>query len=160
MCIFKRKTLPHPYEQPDYSRTIDNVNISDVAHKWLDEWQVAFPNFWLIDVTVQLSLEYNYPGLAFSGEKKILLRPEWANAGTLAHEAAHISYSLLTDEQKQEFSQAYNPLKDKGLIKFLYSKNPYGLVSDIEGHAEIYRYLCPDFPRELHRFYPKLIKEE
>jgi len=156
MCIFRKK-LPHPYEEPDFSRTMDNTTIVDVVSQWSLEWQVSNYLFWLAEVDIHLSIEYSCCALAISEDKTILIRPEWANAGTLAHEAAHISYSLLTDEQKKQFSDTYSSLKDKGLIKFLYSKNTYGLTNDIEGHAEIYRYLSPKFPTELHQFYPKLL---
>lgn len=152
----KPKTLPHPYEYPDYSRDMDNTSIADVMETWMVEWEVSDPAFWVLEADIRLSREYTSPGVAFSNEKKILLRPEWANAGTLAHEAAHISYSLLSSEEKLGFFVAYTLLKYKGLIKFLYSKNRYGLTSDIEGHAEIYRYLGNQMPGELKRFYPKL----
>jgi hypothetical protein len=63
----------------------------------------------------------------------------------------------LTGEQKREFSAVYAPLKRKDpLIVYLYSINSYGLTSDIEGHAEVYRYICEKMPEALKIYYPKL----
>jgi len=38
----------------------------------------------------------------------------------------------------------------------LYAKNPYGLTNDIEGHAEVYRYIGEKMPEQLKRYYPML----
>ena len=153
----KPQTLPHPYEEPDFTRDMGNTSIADVMEKWMVEWEVSDPEFWVIEADIRLSLEYTVPGVTFSSDRKILLRPEWANAGTLAHEACHISYALLTDAQKSKFSAIYTPLKyTDPLIKLLYSQNQYGLTNDIEAHAEIGRYLGRAMPSELHCFYPKL----
>jgi hypothetical protein len=42
------------------------------------------------------------------------------------------------------------------LIKQLYSINTYGLGSDVEGHAEVYRYIGQQMPAQLKPFYPML----
>jgi hypothetical protein len=87
----------------------------------------------------------------------LAVKPPWLNAGVIAHEQAHNSYALLTAAQKAAFSAAYNPLINTDpLITFLYSHNPYGLSSDIEGHAELYRYLGDKMPAQLKQFYPRL----
>ena len=86
------------------------------------------------------------------------VEPQWLNPGVIAHEQAHNAYALLTDQQKEDFAALYTPfITTDPLIKYLYSRNSYGLTSVIEGHAEIYRYLWDQIPEELKQFYPRLI---
>jgi hypothetical protein len=87
----------------------------------------------------------------------MVIKPKWLNPGVIAHEQAHNSYALLTPAQKASFSTVYTPLKNTDpLIKLLYSKNAYGLTNDIEGHAEVYRYLGRQMPQQLVPYYPQL----
>jgi len=162
MCILKdliallKPSLPHPCEKPDFSRTIGNTRMASICGAWLEGWAVDDPDFWLNEVTIELSIKYPTPGLSFSEDKKIILRPEWANPGTLAHEAAHVSYSLLSDTGKSNFEFQYYACRD-GLLTYLQSKVPYMHTNIVEAHAEIYRYLGQKMPVELRDFYLKLI---
>jgi len=82
---------------------------------------------------------------------------KWFNVGVIAHEQAHNSYALLSGFDKLMFALIYNCLRPfNSLIKQLYSQNQYGLTSNIEGHAELYRYLGEQMPSILMRYYPKL----
>lgn len=153
--------LTHPEEPKNDSQTIDNVDVDAVLTKWLVDWQVPPEHwyFWRNKIVVQLDPSLNYPAATWeiSGIRYLAVRPEYCNAGVIAHEQAHNSYALLTDGQKLEFSATYNSLKDTDpLIRFLYCKNTYGLTSDVEGMAEIYRYLGDKVPNSLKPFYPKL----
>jgi len=167
MCfekLFKRKeklSIPHPEEPPDYSQTTENVDLLAVMQSWFEEWRVPddHHDFWLNQIAIELRADLPYPASTWeeNGVRHLAVRPEWLNPGVIAHEQAHNSYALLSDEQKSEFSAVYTPLKDTApLIKLLYSVNTYGLTSDIEGHAEVYRYLGEKMPAELKPFYPGL----
>jgi hypothetical protein len=158
--------LPHPEEPVNYDITIDNFDLSEVFNKWMNDWFVPqeYRDIWLTkmgNITVTLEI-INYqvvPAWTWeeNGERYMKVRPEWLNPGVIAHEQAHNSYALLTEEQKTAFSAAYTPLKDTDpMIKYLYSINSYGLQNDIEGHAEVYRYIGEQMPGELKQFYPKL----
>uniref|UniRef100_A0A6H1ZS30 Uncharacterized protein n=1 Tax=viral metagenome TaxID=1070528 RepID=A0A6H1ZS30_9ZZZZ len=165
--------IPHPEEPPDYTRTVDNVETHIVLAEWLTLYEVP-AEFWecwksAIDIQVyeiypaymlQWGVKQDWPSLAWEsdGKRHIAIKPEYLNPGVLAHEQAHNSFALLTETQKSQFAYLYTPLKDTDpLIKLLYSINPYGLTSDVEAHAELYRFLGWDLPIELHEFYPKLL---
>jgi hypothetical protein len=91
------------------------------------------------------------------GKRHLAIKPQWLNPGVIAHEQAHNSFALLTPSQKVNFPSVYAPLKETDyLIKLLYSKNTYGLSNDIQGHAEVYRYIGQQMPEQLKPFYPKL----
>lgn len=162
--LFKKPkplTLPYPQEQPDYSQTAENVNAPSIVVLWLTSYHVPteFWNFWETKIVITVDPDYYYPAATWeeNGVRHLTVRPEWLNAGVIAHEQAHNSYSLLSDAEKQAFSKEYTPLKSTDpLIKLLYSINTYGLTSDIEGHAEMYRYLGDKMPQSLKRYYPKL----
>lgn len=166
MCfskLFKPKTetelaMPHPEEPMLYDVDLDNKNAIPIVLNWLQEWQVPQEHhyFWLVDCDIALDSTVN---VAYSASEimKIRIHPQYANPGVLAHEAAHVSYSLLTDDEKASFSAIYNEerLSNK-YIKLLYSINDYGLTNDIEGHAEVYRYLGEQMPDVLKIYYSKL----
>ena len=164
MClkIFRKKlALPHPEEPANYAQTMATANIDVVISKWLIDWQVParYDNHWLDAIEIKLTMEIPYPAATYEvvGKRHLDIRPEWLNAGVIAHEQAHNSYALLTGDEKQEFVALYTPLiKTDPLIKLLYSKNTYGLTSVIEGHAELYRYLGHQLPDVLKPYYPKL----
>jgi hypothetical protein len=154
-------TLPHPEEPINPNATMDNVSIGKALTDWCDQYNVPleYHPFWFDAIVITLSITISYPAGTWEqdGKRHMIVRPEWLNPGVIAHEQAHNSYALLTDSQKTEFSAKYNPLKDTDpLIKLLYSQNTYGLTNDIEGHAEIYRYLGDKMPLPLKPFYPKL----
>ena len=91
------------------------------------------------------------------GKRHLAIKPGWLNPGVVAHEQAHNSYAFLNPTQKSAFSSLHTSLKSTDpLIKQLYSINTYGLSSDVEGHAEVYRYIGQQMPAQLKPFYPML----
>ncbi len=161
--------LPHPEESINTNATIDNVNPGDliyIINKWLYDWKVPveYHPFWLsVNITVvpKLTILYNgqfvqVPAATWAEERRMELDPQWANAGVLAHEFSHISYSLLTPEQQAQFSAKFYYLRDTDLLT-LFEQKPYGLTNLFEGHADVYRYLGEKMPAELRPFYPKLL---
>lgn len=166
--------LSHPEEPVNYDQTAENISVSSFLDKWLIDWHVPpeFHDYWreaiVITVKPDLTVPINgiptvVPAATYKGDdgkRHLDIRPEWLNPGVIAHEQAHNSYALLTDEQILAFHNIYIVLKwQHPLIKFLFSQNSYGLSSDVEGHAEIYRYLEGQIPDTLKPFYPKLMKE-
>uniref|UniRef100_A0A6M3KKL1 Uncharacterized protein n=1 Tax=viral metagenome TaxID=1070528 RepID=A0A6M3KKL1_9ZZZZ len=142
---------------PNYSATVENTDITAVINQWLKDWNVISYEYWGT-VDIKLSTEYSYAACTFAETKQMFVRPEWCSPGVIAHEAAHISYSLLSSEEKHQFNLLYRPLiTTDPYITLLYSQNNYGLVNDVEGHAEIYRYICEKLPYELKGFYPNLL---
>ena len=160
--LFKKPlSLPYPEEKPNYSQTIDNVRPLNVVDKWLHDYNVPFEfyDYWQTKIIITIDLTIPYPAGVWeeNGVRHMAVRPEWLNAGVIAHEQAHNSYALLTDAGKFEFNADYTPLKTTApLIKLLYKTNTYGLTNDIEAHAEIYRYLGYKMPEILKQYYPKL----
>jgi hypothetical protein len=158
MC-FKKKialSLPYPEEKPDYNKTIENTDIEDIRTKFYHDYEIKDWDFW-DTVEIIISNQYGVPACTYQKEKQIYVRPEWYNHGVLAHECAHISHYLLSDEGKKEFEIKFNEalLTDK-LVKYLDSVNSYMNTSFIEGHAEIFRYLGTQTPENLKIYYPKL----
>jgi hypothetical protein len=162
--LFKKKSSPlltimHPEEPPDYSKTMDNTTTEGLLEAWFKGWKVPqqYQSWWLKEMNIVISLQYPYPAATFSEARQLWIRPEWTNPGVVAHELAHVSHSLLTEEMKANFSTVYTPLKNTDpLIRLLYSQNTYGLTNDVEGHAELYRYLGEKMPEQLKQFYPKM----
>lgn len=172
MCkLFGKVKIPYPEEAPDYSRTIDNVSIEAVVTKWLVSYFVPMEHWGLWRTRIEIILDPNVQALVNGvmtdvpaivwGEnnvRKMKVRPAWLNPGVIAHEQAHNSYSLLTPADKQFFAVAHAALKDADpLIKLLYkTKRPTWGDFDVEGHAEIYRFLGYKMPETLKQYYPKL----
>jgi hypothetical protein len=165
-------TIPHPEELRNSAATLTNTDVSKVITKWLSDWGVPEPywDYWKTAIDIQVYERYpqslismginpDTPAATWEagGKRHLTIKPQWLNPGVIAHEQAHNSYSLLTPSQKANFPGVYTPLKETDyLIKLLYSKNSYGLSNDIEGHAEVYRYIGQRMPGELKLFYPKL----
>ena len=150
--LFNQPRLPYP-EEPKGSSLI--TDIGPVIEAWLKNYRVPvdYWSYWK-GVKIILTTEVEYADCC---SEQIRVNPYWANPGVLAHEAAHRSYSFLTEAQKQDFAEAHDQLKktsDK--IILLYSINPYGLKNQVEGHAEVYRYWGDKMPEELKVYYPKL----
>jgi len=154
--LFTRPSLPHPQEKVDYSQTTENIDVNSVVRKWLADWQVPeqYHADWLMK-PIKIDTGLPCPAWVYNGILSV--RPEWCNPGVIAHEHAHISYSLLSEKEKVSFEKEYLPLVNTNpLIKLLYSRNQYGLSSLIEGHAEVYRYIGQQMPEFLKKYYPKL----
>ena len=162
MCLFKKKViLPHPEELVNYDCTMENYNLDVIFQKWYDDYlvPVEYRDYWRnqIEIEVTDTLPYEAATWEVNGKRHLAVRPEWLNAGVIAHEQAHNSYALLTECEKLAFADLHTKLKKSNeMVKYLYSINSYGLHNDIEGHAEIYRYLGQGMPQELKQYYPKL----
>ena len=164
--------IPHPEEPMNPSANLANMNAIVIMTKWLQDWSVPgqYWNYWRTAIDLQvydnypasllaMGLTQETPAAAWEtdGKRHLAIKPKWLNPGVIAHEQAHNSYALLTPSQKAEFSIVYSPLKNTDhLIKLLYSKNQYGLTNDIEGHAEVYRYIGQYMPEQLKMYYPQL----
>ena len=153
--------IPHPEETPDSSRTVHNTDLDAALDKWEIDYNVpeAYRDYWKTKIVISLDENLPYPAATYelNGVRHLTIRPEWVNSGVIAHEQAHNSYALLTDVEKSNFSTTYTPLKTTDpIVVYLYSINSYGLTNDIEGHAEVYRYLGDEMPEVLKKYYPKL----
>jgi hypothetical protein len=154
-------SIPHPEEAPDYSKTIESTDLDSALNEWEVNYSVPemHREYWKTKISMQLNADLPYPSATYEkgGVRYLTIRPAWVNTGVIAHEQAHNSYALLSEEQKTKFSAIYTPLKTTDpLIVLLYSINSYGLTSDIEGYAEVYRYLGEKMPEELKEYYPRL----
>ena len=164
--------LPHPEEPMNPAANLSNTNMNTVMNKWFSDWGVPaqYRDYWknVIDIQVydiypdsiiRMGINQDTPAATWDadGKRHLAIKPSWLNPGVIAHEQAHNSYALLTPEQKTAFSTAYTPLKNTDpMIKYLYSINRYGLTSDVEGHAEVYRYIGDKMTMQLKVFYPRL----
>ena len=161
--------IPHPEEPMNPAATLANTDVTAIMTKWLRDWAVP-PQHWdhwktAIDMQVyevypdSLGMRQDTPAGTWEagGKRHLAIKPQWLNPGVIAHEQAHNSYALLNDSQKAAFAALYAPLKNGDpLIRLLYSKNTYGLTNDIEGHAEVYRYIGQWMPAQLKQYYPML----
>ena len=163
--------LPHPEEPVNPSATIANTNATAVINKWLQDWAVParYWDYWrsAIDLQVHevypasLGMAQETPAGAWEadGKRHLAIKPKWLNPGVIAHEQAHNSYALLDANQKPAFAAAYGAVKNTDpVIRSLFSRNTYGLTSDIEGHAEVYRYIGQQMPEQLKQYYPRLFE--
>jgi hypothetical protein len=183
MCWFKKKPsedrtmvkleILHPEEPPNPNQTLANTNIDDIMTKWFFDWKVPAEHWyhWRSAIVIRIydswppdmlarGIQPDTPAATWDadGKRHLASLARWLNPGVIAHEQAHNSYALLTPAQKSAFSATYSPLKNTDpLIKYLYSVNRYGLTGDIEGHAEMYRYLGETMPLVLKQFYPRLM---
>lgn len=148
-------SLPYPEEPPD-----PNLNLTGQQLLQLFFAKYFIPevhwNFWK-SVTVIVDKTLSFPAGMVSETKTLYLKPEYANAGILAHEFSHLSYALLTNDQKNNFVPEYaRALQTDALLKLLSSRNQYMKSSIIEAHAEIFRYIGNKMPELLKKYYPKL----
>ena len=164
-------TIPHPEETMNPVAKATDVNVPEVIQQWLSVWNVPqqYWDYWKTAIDIRVvdgwSLDELATGLqittpAYSmevnGRRQLHSLAAWFNKGVTAHENCHNTYALLTDDQKAAFTSAYTQLKTTGIIAYLYSINSYGLTNDIEGHAEVYRYLGDQMPEVLKQFYHRL----
>jgi hypothetical protein len=168
----ERMTLPHPEEPMNPAQTLSNTDIDSTINQWLQNWGVPaqYWDQWKRAIEIQVHEVYpntilamgvnqNTPALTWEegGKRHMAIKPQWLNPGVIAHEQAHNSYAYLDSAQKSAFSALCTPLKNTdSLIRFLYIKNAYELTSDIEGHAEVYRYIGQQMPLQLKQYYPLL----
>ena len=168
----KFMSVPHPEEPMNPLATLANTDIEKIIAKWLSDWSVPEQNWEYWKTAIDIQVYNSYPPSLTSmgvkqdtpaatweagGKRHLAIKPQWLNPGVIAHEQAHNSYTLLTPSQRENFSAVYTPLIETDyLIKLLYAKNTYGLSNDIEGHAEVYRYIGQQMPAQLKIFYPRL----
>jgi hypothetical protein len=163
--LFNRKprfVIPHPEEPQNEDATSDNTDMATTREGWFLAWDVPIEHrlFWTTDVTIELSGQQSG---TYIQPKIINLNFKQANPGVLAHEAAHVSYGLLSDLEKVAFEDAFiEAISVDGIVKYLYNLPErwyMGTISGgfhIEGHADVYRFLGGMMPAELKRFYPRL----
>jgi len=173
MCWFKKpQVLPHPEQKPNYAQTANNVDVDELFKDWCALYYVpvVYRNFWREQIDIQvydaypieimaLGVQSNTPAATWeiNGKRYLACLAPWANVGVLAHEMAHCSYALLTLGQKAAFDNAFNvSLVGDALVMFLDKQNWYMNTNNVEGHAEVYRYLGTQMPEELKTFYIKL----
>jgi hypothetical protein len=148
-------SLPYPEEPPDFTLNISGPQLLQLFfNKYFipeEHW-----NFWR-SVTVVVDKTLSFPAGMVSETKTLYLKPEYANAGILAHEFSHLSYALLNQDQKNNFVPDYaRALQTDGFLKLLSSQNQYMKTSVVEAHAEIFRYIGNKMPDYLNKYYPKL----
>lgn len=165
-------SIPHPEEPMNPMVNLANIYANTIISQWLQDWGVPVQhwNYWRMAIDLQvydnypasllaMGLTQDTPAAAWeaNGKRYLAVKAKWLNPGVIAHEQAHNSNALLTPSQKAEFSAIYTPLKNTDyLIRLLYSKNRYGLTNDVEGHAEVYRYIGQYMPDQLKNYYPRL----
>ncbi len=168
-AVHRGPALPHPEEPMNPHATLATVNAAAVLDQWLSQWGVPtqYWDHWRQTIDIQVYDVYP-PGLGMTqetpagvweadGKRHMAIKPQWLNPGVIAHEQAHNSYAYLNAEQKATFSALFSSLKNTNpLMKHLFSINTYGLTNDVEGHAEVYRYIGQEMPSELKQFYPAL----
>jgi hypothetical protein len=150
------RTLPYPEEAPDYDLSLTSEQLLQqffdkyfIPHQYWDFWK---------KVTIVIDKNLPYPAGMISETRTLLLKPEYANPGILAHEFSHLSYAQLDNRRKTVFISDYsNTLQSDGLLKFLYSQKQYMQTNIVEAHAEIFRYLGINMPGQLKKYYPYLI---
>ena len=153
LSLFKPKlVLPHPQEpinkQPvtDYEKCIDD---------WLTRWAVP-PEYWSFWLSRPVIITTDVP-CAQTTQDLTSFNPYWLSPGIVAHEFCHISYGLLSEVGKSNFSiESSAFMKTDPLIKLLFKTNAYGLTNDAERHAEIGRYIGDRMPESLKIYYPRM----
>lgn len=150
----------HPEEPANPSVTMSNYDLDAVLNKWLLDYNVPAEHhdFWKNKIEIEVTDTLGTPAATWDvpSGRHLAVRPEYLNPGVIAHEQAHNSYALLTDEEKTQFADDLAGLKvSNEKVKYLYQVKEYAIHgSDIEAHAEIYRYY--DVPNEIRLYYPKL----
>jgi hypothetical protein len=168
----QRLSIPHHEEPMNPSATLANTNAVAIIMKWLQNWGVPahYWEYWKTAIDIQvydvypaslisIGIKQDTPAGTWeaNGKRHLAVKPQWLNPGVIAHEQAHNSYALLGSNQKAAFATFHNSLKNSDpLIRLLYSKNQYGLTTDIEGHAEVYCYIGQQMPEQLKQYYPML----
>jgi hypothetical protein len=164
--------IPHAEEPMNPVATLANTDPIVILNKWLTDWETPaqYWDYWKQAINIRIYAIYPADILAMGikqdtpaatwedgGKRQMVIKPQWLNPGVIAHEQAHNSYALLNPSQKSAFASVFTSLKDTDpLMKFLFSKNAYGLTNDIEGHAEVYRYIGQYMSTRLKPFYPQL----
>lgn len=166
-------TLPHPEEPKNPLATRANTDVNVILNQWLEIWKVPAPfwDWWKTKIIIKLYDAWDDEMLAMGfhpdtpagtwesgGLHYLASLAVWFNKGVAAHEESHISYSLLTPKQKDDFDLDFaESLIGDALMVLLDKQNSYMNTSNIEGHAEVYRYLGEQMPEKLKQYYPMLL---
>jgi hypothetical protein len=164
--------LPHSEIPLNSLATLADFDVDATILKWLIDWEVpqTWWSHWKRSVDVQVYSIYppfildmgvkpDTPVIAWSadGKRHIAIKISWLNPGVIAHEQAHFSYALLNPEQKSAFSVLFSSLKKTDpLILQLFSFDSNRFSDDVEGHADVYRYIGQHMPEQLKQYYPTL----
>lgn len=151
--------LPHPENAPDYTATMDNVDINTIISTWFDEYAVqnAHRPYWLNDCNIILSQKFTYPAATIAQTKTVYVRPEWCNPGVIAHEVCHIVWYELTETERIGYENAlYDARQTDELVKLAWETKTYMQTNIVEAHADCYRYLGQYMPDSLKKYYPRL----
>jgi len=165
-------SLPHPEEPMNPAATIANMSVAAVINQWLTGWEVPRQHWdsWKTAIDIQvydiypasiiaMGMNQDTPAATWEagGKRHLAIKPKWLNPGVIAHEQAHNSYAFLNSDLKANFAALYAALKERDqVLKLLFTMNRYGLTNDVEGHAEIYRYIGQQMPIQLKQYYPLL----
>lgn len=165
MCLsnpFKRAkqtaplTLPFPEEPRDPTANIATTSARGLLALWLLKYRPADPAFWqTLDLSIVDTLDH--PAETISELKQVRIQPSFASPGVLAHELAHISYSLLSEQEKVDFAMVADTVKSDPLVALMLEQKPNARKNIIEKHADLYRFLGKQLPESLRAFYPALI---
>ena len=150
MCIknlFRKQGFAYPEEKKGWDIFSDVRTLKAI---WCSDYKVTNLQ-WGISLNVIIDDSITAP--AWTVGNIIYIQSQFANVGILAHEAAHVSYSLLED--KRGFEIVFNYLADNPKIKLLREMGK--LSTAIENHAEIYRYWGNQMPESLKQYYPELL---
>jgi hypothetical protein len=150
-------SLPHPEEPPNYAVRTSLINPRPAFEKWLKDWEVP-PKHWGFwnSVKVVVKTDIHYAAATWSDKKLLWIRPEWCNPGVIAHEMSHISYWYLSPGDKKLFNNTWRQFQSDPYLNLLVTKRPNTGKSNVEAHAEIYRFLGVKMPAGLKKFYPYL----
>jgi len=152
--------LPYPEEPFDPAQTAGNVDPVQVMFDFLENYQVPdeYRAWWLNSVTLDIVEGLNAPELTVAELRSIQERPGHANSGVTAHAAGHIVWPFLTPDEQNAFPGVVAALRNTyPRLDLVFTAHPYAGTSRVEAHAEIFRYLGPEMPTELRKYYPKLI---
>lgn len=171
--LYPPLTIPFPEEAENPLQTIANTNAEVILWEWLVNYDVPQEHweYWKTKIDIQVverfsdlgwtlasDLDSKIPAVSWEeGGRHLAIKPTWLNPGVIAHEQAHNSYALLSTVEKREFVIVHSSVLTDPLVELLYrTKRPTWGDFDVEGHAEIYRYLGGQMPEVLKKYYPKL----
>jgi hypothetical protein len=151
--------IPHPEEPPDTNATVATTDMGKVLQDFFITYEVP-EKFWSFWQTVKFVVDpdYQYTAATSAQTMTMWIQPQFANPGVMAHELCHVSWNMLTDAERIKFDWNFaESLVGDALVMLLDRQNSYMNTSNIEGHAELFRFLGNAMPAELFQYYPKLI---
>lgn len=162
--VLTKCKLPYPEEAP-FEKPLD-ISARALVKGFLEAYKVPgeYHDYWLDDVvSISNPLVILYRGVyinapAATFDRKVRLDGCWLNNGVLAHEFAHISYSLMPLDKRYEFNNLFKTsAHGYWYVHSMFMQKPYGYYNPVEGHADMFRYLGKDMPDVFKKYYPRLI---